>query len=287
MWHDLTHPASMPAAVPLAAPLRFGALPMPPETCITQNDRHRQLFEQYTEIALLAGGLAHEIKNPLSTMRLNLSLLAEDFADSKSVRDQRALQKIRIVEGECLRLNDILEDFLRFVRVGVEELRLERHDLNQVVQEIIDFVTPEAAERGIEIVPYLHGALAPVLLDRELFKQALLNLIINAENAMSSGGQIIVQTYPVNGAVQLDLIDTGAGMTPETQAQIFRPFFSTRKDGSGLGLPTTRRIVDAHHGKISVQSEPGKGTRFSITLPSSESPDQAASPPAADPQESI
>ena len=231
------------------------------------DERNRQLMEQYTEIAVLAGGLAHEIKNPLSTIRLNLQLLAEDFADAKNPRDQRALKKIHTVEKQCQRLQDILDEFLRFSRVGGENLRLTPCDLNLVVQEMIDFVSVQAAERNIEIVPYLHGGLPLVPMYRELFKQALLNLLLNAQSAMSAGGQIVLQTQPVQGGVQLHVIDSVIGMEGETLSKIFRPFFSTRKDGSGLGLPTTPKIIEAHHGTIGVQSEPGKGTRFTITLP--------------------
>jgi signal transduction histidine kinase len=178
------------------------------------------------------------------------------------------LQKIRTVERECQRLGDILEDFLRFVRA--KPLRLQPSDLKLVVQEMVDFVAPQCESRGIEIVQYLQADLAPVLLDRELIKQALLNLLINAQYAMPQGGQIVLQTRPVDGAVQLDVIDTGVGMDAETMKQLFRPFFSTRKDGSGLGLPTARKIIEAHNGTIGVQSEVGKGTQFTIRLPAGE-----------------
>jgi len=228
---------------------------------------NRRLEEQYKEIAVLAGGLAHEIKNPLSTIRLNLQLLAEDFADAKSARDKRALQKIRTVETSCQRLQDILDEFLRFTRIGVEGLPISPCDLNTVVQEMIDFAAPQAADAGIELVPFLHANLPAVSLDRELFKQALLNLLLNAQNAMPAGGEIVLQTQPVPGGVQLDVIDNGVGMDAETLGKIFRPFFSTRRDGSGLGLPTTRKIIESHNGTISVQSEKGKGTRFTIALP--------------------
>jgi two-component system sensor histidine kinase HydH len=231
------------------------------------DEQSRRLVERYTEIAVLAGGLAHEIKNPLSTIRLNLQLLAEDLRDASSVREQRTLQKIRTVERECQRLQDILDEFLRFARIGVEDLRRTGCDLNGVVLEMIDFVTPRANELGIDLVPYLHSGLPPVRLDRELFKQALLNLLLNAQGAMPAGGQIVLQTQPLDGHVQLHVIDNGIGMDADTLAKIFRPFFSTRADGSGLGLPTTRKIIEAHLGTISVQSEAGKGTRFTITLP--------------------
>jgi signal transduction histidine kinase len=239
---------------------------------------NRRLMEQYTEIAVLAGGLAHEIKNPLSTIRLNLQLLAEDFADAKSARDKRALQKIRTVESACERMQNTLEEFLRFSRIGVEGLPRSPCNLNAVVQEMIDFVTPQAAEGGIEIVSFLHANLPPVLLDRDLFKQALLNLLLNAQNAMPAGGQIVLQTQPLADDVQLDVIDNGVGMDAETRTKIFRPFFSTRRDGSGLGLPTTRKIIEAHDGTISVQSEKGKGTRFTIVLPIAPGPDRPATP---------
>ena len=242
------------------------------EIAATADERSGRWREQYTEIAVLAGGLAHEIKNPLSTIRLNLQLLAEDLAESTSIRDQRALQKIRTVERECQRMQDILEDFLRFSRVGIEDLRTTSCDLNAVVQEMMDFVTPQAAELGIELVPYFHSNLPHVQLDCELFRQALLNLLLNAQNAMPAGGQIVLQTQPVDASVRLEVIDNGVGMPSETVAQIFRPFFSTRKDGSGLGLPTTRKIIEAHKGTIAVQSEVGKGTRFTLTLPAAPEP---------------
>jgi signal transduction histidine kinase len=232
------------------------------------DERSRRLVQQYTEIALLAGGLAHEIKNPLSTIRLNLQLLAEDFAESTNIREQRTLQKIRTVERECQRLQDILDEFLRFARIGVEDLRRSPCDLNDVVQEMIDFLTPRATELGIELVSYLHSGLPAVRLDRELFKQAILNLLLNAQNAMPAGGQIVLQTQPIDGQVQLHVIDNGIGMDGDTLTKIFRPFYSTRADGNGLGLPTTRKIVEAHLGTITVQSEVGKGTRFTISLPS-------------------
>ncbi len=249
-----------------------------------QNDAeadNRRLVELYTEIAVLAGGLAHEIKNPLSTIRLNLQLLAEDFTDAKSSRDKRALQKIQTLESSCQRLQDILDDFLRFSRIGVESLPLAACDLNVVVQEMIDFTLAQAAELGIELVSYLDPNLPAVELDRELFNQALLNLVLNAQNAMPAGGQIVLQTQREGDRARLDVIDNGVGMDADTQAKIFRPFFSTRGEGSGLGLPTTRKIIEAHDGTISVQSERGKGTRFTILLPVVAEPARAAPTPAA------
>jgi two-component system sensor histidine kinase HydH len=106
-----------------------------------------------------------------------------------------------------------------------------------------------------------------VPLDRELFKQALLNLVLNAEQAMPDGGEIVLQTRLDGDAVYLDVIDTGKGIDPDDLPKLFRPFHTTKPGGTGLGLALTRKIVRAHGGEIAVQSEPGRGTRFTIRLP--------------------
>jgi signal transduction histidine kinase len=226
---------------------------------------HQKLVDQYTEIARLAGGLAHEIKNPLSTIRLNMELLAEDYRDSDAPRDRRAMRKIDIVQRECQRLQDLLDGFLDFAKV--RRLRLEPSDLNAQIRQVLDFFRPKAAEGRIEVVDYLSSDLATVLLDRESFHGALLNLVLNAQQAMPDGGQLVIRTYNTADGVALDLIDTGCGMDAETQAHAFEAFYSTKASGSGLGLPTARKIVEAHAGRIAVQSEPGRGTQFTITLP--------------------
>ncbi len=226
---------------------------------------NQRLVDQYTEIARLAGGLAHEIKNPLSTIRLNMELLAEDFRDSENPRDRRALSKVRVVERECQRLQELLDDFLNFAKV--RKLNLEPADLNQQVRQLLDFYHPKAKEARIELIDYLASDLPTVLLDRESFRAALLNLVLNAEQAMPDGGQLVARTRVTGEGVALDLIDTGCGMDESTQTHVFDAFFSTKRGGSGLGLPTTRKIIEAHGGQIEVQSEIGRGTQFTIRLP--------------------
>jgi len=238
---------------------------MPSTFEYSADEAKQKLVDQYTEIARLAGGLAHEIKNPLSTIRLNMELLAEDFDDEDNPRYRRSLAKVEVVQRECQRLQDLLDDFLNFARV--RRLRLEPSDLNTEVKEVLDFFAPKARETGIDIVDYLAGNLPTVLLDREAFHGALLNLVLNAEQAMPDGGQLVVHTYGTPDGVALDLIDTGCGMDGRTSSQIFDTFFSTKRGGSGLGLPTARKIIEAHGGRIAVQSEPGRGTQFTIKLP--------------------
>jgi two-component system sensor histidine kinase HydH len=245
------------------------------------------LQEQYVELAELAGGFIHEIKNHLSTLGLNLQLLAEDFGEPQSQRDRRSLERVQRLQGECQRLVQIANDFLRFARV--KDLELQPTRLGEVVEEMVDFFTPTARQANIEVKAYLPADLPRVNLDRDLFKQALLNLMLNAEQAMPAGGELTIQaevecaarsaerTAPqdppryAHGALRstvcLSLIDTGKGMTSEVTAKVFHPFFSTKEGGTGLGLPTVKKIVEAHGGTIEVQSEVDRGTKFTIRLP--------------------
>jgi signal transduction histidine kinase len=221
--------------------------------------------DQYAELAELAGGFIHEIKNHLSTLGLNLQLLAEDFQEPQSLRERRALDRIQRLQNECQRLVDVSNDFLRFARV--KDLLFAPANLSEVVDELIDFFSPMARQADIDIKQYLPSDLPLLPLDRELFKQALLNLMLNAQQAMPEGGTLTIQAECRPETVSLSLIDTGKGMTPEVMANVFRPFYSTRPGGSGLGLATSRKIVQAHGGTIEVQSEVGRGTKFTIHLP--------------------
>jgi signal transduction histidine kinase len=221
--------------------------------------------QQYTELAELAGGFIHEIKNHLSTLGLNLQLLAEDFENPETQRERRALERIQRLQGECQHLVDVSNDFLRFARV--KDLDLKPMDLASVVEELVIFFGPMAMADNIDIKSYFPSDLPPVPLDREMFKQALLNLLLNAQQAMPGGGEITIQAVREDDSVLLNVIDTGKGMPPDVAAKAFRPFFSTRAGGSGLGLATTRKIIEAHNGTIDVQSEVGRGTKFTIRLP--------------------
>jgi two-component system sensor histidine kinase HydH len=218
-----------------------------------------------TEIAALAGGLAHEIRNPLSTIRMNLELLSEEVGATEDPKVRRMTTKLERIRRECLHLEDILTAFLQFARAG--ELQLEPTDLSAFVQEFIEVYAAEARQHDVAISPHLAADLPPVRVDPRLLRQALLNLTLNAQQAMPKGGQIEFQTYASAGRVVLAIIDTGPGMNEATRERLFQAFFSTKSNGSGLGLPTVRRIVEAHGGTIQCDSEVGKGTRFVITLP--------------------
>jgi signal transduction histidine kinase len=232
--------------------------------------------EPYAELAELAGGFIHEIKNHLSTLGLNIQLLAEDFQQPQNLRERRALERISRLQSECQRLVDVSNDFLRFARV--KDLELAPANLAGVVAELVDFFMPMARQSGIEIKSYLPGDLPPVQLNKDLFRQALLNLMLNAQQAMPEGGELTIQAAREPEGVCLSLIDTGKGMTPDAAGRAFRPFFSTKLGGTGLGLATTRKIVEAHGGTIALQSEVGRGTKISITLPETAPAPEAGEP---------
>ncbi len=226
---------------------------------------------QLVELAELAGGFIHEIKNHLNTLSLNLQLLAEDFENPETPRERKALDRVTRLSDECRRLVDLSNDFLRFARVT--ELHLVPACLEAVVTQVVTFLTPTAqALQGIEIKWFSQPDLPPVALDPEMFKTALLNLMLNAEDAMPEGGTLTLQARGDGSWVVLDVIDTGCGMDAELAAKVFRPFVTTKPGGNGLGLATARKIVHAHGGTIAVQSEPGRGTKFTIRLPVADSP---------------
>ena len=231
-----------------------------------ENEKLRRRTENLAFAGRLAGGLIHEIKNPLNTLSLNLDLLAEDWAKPRTPEERRALKRVELLQDETRRLAATLEAFMGFVRE--HRLQLASTDVNRLVEEVVTFVQPEMKQKRIE-VRSSYGEVPRCRLDADLVKQALLNLLLNAEHAVenASAPEIMVRTAAEGDAVRIDVIDTGRGIRSEDLDKMFEVFYSTRKNGAGLGLPTTRRIVEEHGGRILVHSEPGQGTCFTIALP--------------------
>jgi signal transduction histidine kinase len=221
------------------------------------------LREQLQELAELAGSLAHEIKNPLSVIRMNMELLGEDFDQPQNPRERRALAKIEIVQKQCTRLESLLNDFLKFARLRPLDLRAGSH--NDQIDRVLTLFAPQAKEQGVEIRRYLHQDLPMMMLDAETLQAAVVNLVKNALEAMPHGGTLTARTRPTRIGIALDLIDTGVGM--EETMKMFEAFYTTKHGGSGLGLPTARKVIEAHGGTISVQSEVGRGTQFTLEFP--------------------
>jgi signal transduction histidine kinase len=163
-------------------------------------------------------------------------------------------------------LEELLNDFLGFA--CAHRLELQPSDANHAVREVIELFRPQSAESKIEVIEYLASDLPSVLLDHHSFHRALFNLVLNAQQAMPNGGELVLRTRSGGNEIAIDLIDTGCGMESETLVHLFDAFFSTKKGGSGLGLATVQKIIEAHNGRIAVQSEPNYGTQFTIILPS-------------------
>jgi len=214
----------------------------------------------------LAGGLVHEIKNPLNSLSLNLQLLAEEWANAETPEERRALKRIQMLLAETNRLAGTLDDFLGFARG--QPLRPAPCDVNRLIEEVAAFIAPELESKQVELRKCLEP-LPACTLDGNLIRQALLNLLLNAKEAMEEGRprEIILRSGAADGWLRIDVIDTGRGIPPENMEKIFEAFYSTRKGGTGLGLPTARRIVEQHEGRLLVHSEPGKGSCFALVVP--------------------
>lgn len=229
------------------------------------------------ELAKLTGELAHEIKNPLSTIMVNLKLAKEaledlDLSESpRSVSDRcshglaSALRKITVIGKETDRLNQIADGFLRYVRQA--ELQLATVDLNDLVGDMIDFYSPQAYSFALTMRHSLAEDPLMARVDPGALKQVLLNLFINAQQAMDNEGELMIRTSRREDQAILEISDTGTGIAPERLSTLFRPYCSTRSGGMGLGLATAKKIVETHGGTISVHSELDKGTSFTIELP--------------------
>ena len=220
---------------------------------------------RYEELAELAGSLAHEIKNPLSVIHMNIDLLSEDLVELDSPGSRRSLERVDIVRGQCERMEGLLRDFLKYTRL--RDIDLLPGSLNDQILMVLRAYQAQADADGIDVEKYLDPDLPAILLHSDSLQAALMNLVKNALESMDSGGQLMVRTYTTRKSVALDLIDTGSGVDDNTVLHMFEPFYSTKDGGSGLGLPTARKIIEAHGGRISVQSEVGRGTKFVLDFP--------------------
>ena len=234
-------------------------------------------LEQLKELSNLTGELAHEIKNPLSTIKINLKLVSEELKalnsaqldkigpDKSNQRFARALRKIAVIRKETERLERILDGFLRYI--SKTELRLANVDINELISDMVDFYSPQAYSHSITIRQGLYSKPLICKVDVGMLKQVILNLFINAQQAMSDGGELMIRTDRRKKDAVIQISDTGSGIAPDKLPNIFDAYYSSRPRGSGLGLPTAKKMVEAHNGTIVVNSELGKGTSFTIKLP--------------------
>ncbi len=223
--------------------------------------RELQTADRLAAISRITGGVAHEVKNPL-----NAILLHVEVARAKLTRgDTDVAPQMEIISREILRLDRVVKTFLDFTRPV--ELSLSTVPLQQFMNEIVELARPQADASNIRVKMEQEAEGVEVRVDRDLLKQAVLNIVVNAMQAMPEGGELCFQALAHEDAAEIRISDTGAGIPEELREKIFRLYFTTKKDGSGIGLAMTFRIVQLHDGTIDFTSEPGKGTTFFIRLP--------------------
>ncbi len=217
--------------------------------------------EKLAALGQLAAGIAHEIRNPLTSINILIHSLRERLPSGNSCQED-----LQVIEAEIHRMNEIVDQFLRFARPASP--LFETTDPLSIFEEILYLLRPQIEKQQI-IVEKEFQPLPMILMDREQMKQAMLNLLLNAIQAMPEGGQLNLSGKNSKDGqwVQLSVQDSGMGILPEDMDKLFDPFFSTKEGGVGLGLSITHRIIDQHHGKIEVESFPEKGTVFTVWLP--------------------
>ena len=218
--------------------------------------------EKMVAIGKLAAGVAHEINNPLTGVLTNSSLMLEDLADDHPWRED-----IQTIVNETLRCRKIVKGLLDFSRQTRPQRTLL--DLNQVVEDTLSLVRNQTVFRNTKIVYELDPHLPTVLADADQMRQVVLNIVLNAAEAMVQGGELRLASASnvAKKSVELRISDTGPGIPDEVRARIFEPFFTTKKTGTGLGLAVAYGIIERHHGEIRIDSARGKGTTFTISVP--------------------
>lgn len=234
-----------------------------------------RLRERIAEVSSMTGGLAHEIKNPLSTLVLNTQMLDEEILDAVPDVETRGRlhRRLGALVRETVRLRGILEDFLRYA--GRLRLDPQPIDIAALVADLVDFLHPQCEQASVLLRAEIAAAPVEAEADESHLKQAVLNLMLNAlqamdaESAAKAGGraELIVRVEKDAGEVRIHVIDTGPGIPADRIDEVFRPYISGKPGGSGLGLPTARRIVEEHGGTLTVHSEPGRGSDFLVRLP--------------------
>jgi signal transduction histidine kinase len=219
----------------------------------------KALMERLSALGEMATTVAHETKNPLNSIRVAASYLKKNF------QGEILTEFLTIIEEEVVRLNELTSGFLGFSKPA--PLKLKACDLNAVVKTTTDLIRQEATDRNIEVVVLTDDHLPPVPCDLSQMKQALLNLLVNAMDASSEGGAITVTTEAGDGRVKVSVRDAGKGIPAAEVEKIFKPFYTTKTRGAGLGLAIVDRIVKEHKGGINVVSAVGAGTTFTIELP--------------------
>ncbi|HIE30229.1 TPA: sensor histidine kinase [Candidatus Poribacteria bacterium] len=227
---------------------------------LRQSQQELVKAERLATAGRMAAAFAHDIRNPLSSIKMMVQLLR------KRVQPGEENQKyIRSITEEIDRLNDIVKNIMDFARPM--KLNLQKDDINSVLLEVLNFMEAKLIHHKITLVKNLSKDLPLIMLDADKLKQVFMNVIFNAIQSMSSGGELTIATKQRGSTILVEISDTGVGIPPENLSRLFEPFFTTKAEGTGLGLTNARQILQQHGGDIEVQSKVGVGTTVIISLP--------------------
>lgn len=233
-----------------------------------KNTEKRLEVEKMEMISLLAAGVAHEIGNPLNSLSLNLQLLAKLLQSPRKIGIRNLKKASSIVNAairEVARLDSIIRDFLKAVRPS--PAKFQKTDIQELVNDVIEFIKEELSDRMILVKCVWPKDIPFIQADAAQMRQAIYNIMRNAMQAMPGGGTLTISCAVNEDFISLAFKDEGQGISPENMGRIFDPYFSTKKDGTGLGLVIVERILREHGASLSVTSEPGKGATFTIVFP--------------------
>ena len=216
--------------------------------------------EHFATLGEMATGLAHEIRNPLAGIAGVIEIIGRDLPNTSPARDV-----VKDVRQEIARINHIVTDLLQTARPHPPNIG--RSDLNVTIEHAVMLARQQALAQGVEITLHKEPSLPEVEHDSDQIHQVMLNLLLNALQAIDRKGKVEVKLARRNASAVVEVIDNGRGIPPENLPNIFRPFYTTKGDGTGLGLSLARRIVEDHQGRIDVTSTVGKGTTFAVVLP--------------------
>jgi PAS domain S-box-containing protein len=226
-----------------------------------QIENELEVSRRLADLGRLTSGVGHEVKNPINAIVVHLELLREKMAR----RDSSAERHVDVIQNEIRRLDRVVQTLIDFSRPV--ELDLAVHDLRALVNSVLTLAAPDLEQRQVQVISTMPDHSVPVRVDADLIQQALLNVLLNGAQAMADGGELRVELRQQGHEARIKISDRGCGMPREILDRIFNLYFTTKRDGSGIGLAMTYRILQIHNGSIQVESEVDQGTQFTLRLP--------------------
>lgn len=232
---------------------------------LNELQRNLQRSMKFGVIANLASSISHEIKNPLSSMAIHVEILNVRLKELELANKESIDKSLNVLQNEIKRLNRIISQFFNLARIKKTDLNLI--SINAIIEDVLTLIGQQAIERNIKIETDLNPAIEKIYGDDDQLKQVFLNIVLNAFQAINHDGITRIRTSDDNKGVLVEIEDNGSGMSKEVKQRMFELYFTTKQDGGGIGMSICKNIVEAHEGRITFESQPGKGTTFFIKFP--------------------